>query len=136
MAKYDFNCSSCGITQEILMPMATATFDPRPCPCGQLARHVVYAPAIVTGNSTPAKTSVDIAVGKSADEKWANIHRRQEVRDKIRKDTGSLGLSSPDGKTYTPLSKDKKEIRTRVTDAVSEQGYKPTYEGGDSKLVQ
>jgi hypothetical protein len=134
MAKYDFTCS-CGITQEVLMPMATATFEPRLCSCGQLAQHVVYAPAIVTGNSTPAKTPVDIAVGKSADEKWKVISQRQATRNKVRRETGSTNLSSTDGETFTPLSKDKKEIRTRVTDVISKQGHNPTYDKGDSRLV-
>lgn len=119
------------------MPMATATFEPRICIlCGKLAHSEITAPAIITGNSTPHKTSIDVAIGKKANEKWENINRRQGIRDKVRRETGKIGLSMTGRDEFKPVSDENKVARTKANTALQEKGTNPQYSKADAKLVK
>jgi putative FmdB family regulatory protein len=84
MARYEFKCSECNFIVEVIQAMATATFGNRKCPrCNKMtAVHVVSAPAVATSGMTHAP--IDVVVGRDAAARWADIGRRQELRNKAR----------------------------------------------------
>jgi hypothetical protein len=54
---------------------------------------------------------VDIKVGADAAKKWQMYHDRQEERNKVRSDTGSLGLTEVGPGEYVPIPDSRKEAR-------------------------
>ena len=97
MAIYAFRCSRCGVVLEELMPMATATFEDRPCPVETCTGKCVYqlkgAPAVATDGMS--KQSFDVTIGKDAAKRWERYHERQKVRNSVRTEAG--------GRANTPL---------------------------------
>ena len=94
MAIYSFRCGKCGVVVEELMPMATATFEDRPCPaCGGMCSYQLKgAPGL--GTEGMSNQSFDVKVGADAEKRWARIKARQEKRDRIRQETGTKALSA------------------------------------------
>lgn len=106
---YEFGCGKCDLVLEHLCPMGE---QPRykKCPkCGTRCEQVVYAPAILTSKGASIvggdKVSFDVAVGRDAEKRWDTIHRRQEVRDRIRKESGKSGLTKVAQDEYEPHDK-------------------------------
>jgi putative FmdB family regulatory protein len=94
MAVYTFRCSKCSVVLEALMPMATATFEDRPCPaCGGACVHQLQgAPSL--GTEGMSNAAFDVKVGADAERRWARIRARQEKRDKVRQEAGARPLSA------------------------------------------
>jgi putative FmdB family regulatory protein len=53
---------------------------------------------------------LDKAVGRSADKKWTRIRQEQAVRDKIRKESGSVALAKV-GDTVVPANAENLKVR-------------------------
>jgi putative FmdB family regulatory protein len=90
MAIYEFKCTSCGLLQEIIMPMNSATFENRTCTkCkSKTAKHVFAgAPNVATSGMSTAP--IDVVVGRDAEARWADIKKRQEIRNKARAESGA-----------------------------------------------
>ncbi len=94
MAIYSFRCGKCGVVLEALMPMATATFEDRPCPaCGGACSYQLGgAPSL--GTEGMANAAFDVKVGADAERRWERIKARQEKRDRIRQEAGAGALSA------------------------------------------
>ena len=105
MAVYSFRCGKCGTVLEELMPMATATFEDRPCPvrgCGGMCLYQLRgAPSL--GTEGMANAAFDVNVGADAERRWARIRARQEKRDKIRQEAGSGALSATTHEDWRPV---------------------------------
>ena len=104
---YFYTCHTkdggCGAELSFELPMGTRpkTMD---CPaCGSIAKPNPTGFSIVHGNSTTKGASVDVAIGRNAEQRWGKIYERKEIRDKFRKETGSQALNlviNGDGKVY------------------------------------
>ncbi len=85
--------------------MATATFEDRCCPVkdcdGWCHYHLKGAPAVSTNNMS--KQSFDVTVGKDAAQRWEKIKARQEVRNKVRQETGEKALIATSHESYRTL---------------------------------
>jgi len=90
---------------EEIMPMASATFEDRPCPIASCEGKCVYrmtgAPAVATANMS--NPSFDVVVGADAEKRWKKIHERQENRDKIRLSSGERALKAVSVNDFQPL---------------------------------
>jgi putative FmdB family regulatory protein len=86
---YNFKCTECGFNVEVVQPIATASFEDRNCPrCSKItATHVFEgAPAVATSGMSNAP--LDVVVGRDASARWADIARRQEIRNDVRQKSG------------------------------------------------
>lgn len=122
---YEYLCTNdtCGVTTELTLRMS----DPRPesidCPyCEGRADFKFSAPALMTGGMS--KKSFDAVVGADAERRWASIHARQEKRNKMRQETGSVGIHATAYDKFEPISEQTKRIRTNVSNAVMRQGFR------------
>jgi hypothetical protein len=104
---YNYQCwvsdGGCGIkfSVEHLRGAAPDTYD---CPmCGKVAKKQFQGFSIVHGKSMDKGSSVDVVIGRSAEERWGRLHERKAVRDKIRKDAGTQALKATGRDEYTPL---------------------------------
>lgn len=88
------------------------------CPnCGKTAKLGVRPGSfsIIHGKSMTKGASLDVAIGKNAEERWDKIHQRKEARDKFRQVSGTQALSivERDGKIFgSPIKGAKLEAVT------------------------
>jgi hypothetical protein len=78
---------------------------------------------------------VDIVVGRDAQARWDDIHRRQELRDKTRKETKSVGLTATGRNEFKPLSAGDRKLRKTAGKQIDNGGYNPIYDAKDKKLI-
>jgi hypothetical protein len=104
---YTYQCwkseGGCGIvfSVEHLYGKAPETY---PCPmCGVTAKAKPQGFSIVHGKSTTKGASIDVAIGRSAEERWNKVIDRKSVRDKIRKESGTQALTATGRDEYQPL---------------------------------
>lgn len=129
------------------------------CPCGVISERIITASAPIPpttacdkckmeatfleiptsfslGLSTFAEAPLDVVIGADADRRWNSIHAKQEVKDKIRKETGSLGLTVNSEGNYAPVSEENKAKRKELGTILSESGHKPAYDNSsDAKIL-
>jgi putative FmdB family regulatory protein len=134
MAKYDYSCEKCDITKELIAPMDAEHPEHIECPgCGGDMDFVW--PTVAVSTSSMENQSVDVAVGRDADARWERIHERQAVRDKVREESGIVGLTATGVNEYVPLSVEKKFSRTDAMKTVQKDGFKAVYDDKDKKIV-
>lgn len=63
---------------------------------------------------------IDNFIGKDAEMKWNDIKERQDKRNKVRSETGSLGLSQVGRNEYVPVSEDNVRTREEVSKSMGE----------------
>jgi len=132
--RYEFQCVECSTIQEVVCPMSKANFDDRVCPkCGGVAKHKLGAPAVLTANMT--HQTIDVAVGRDANARWDDIHRRQELREKVRTESKTQGVSLIGRNEFQPLSDLKKTIRTDTNKRLQTKGYESLSEE-DARLIK
>jgi putative FmdB family regulatory protein len=92
MATYDYRCTECGAVQELVQSVHKELPKELKCPCGAKAEHVILrAPGVATSGMSQAP--IDVVIGRDAEARWADIHRRQEIREQVRKEQGKQGLT-------------------------------------------
>jgi hypothetical protein len=79
---------------------------------------------------------VDVVVGRDAASRWEDIERRQQIRNKVRKESKEKGLIATGRNVFQPLSQDQKKQRTAIKQEIEKRGFNPSYEGKDEKLVR
>lgn len=96
MPAYDFQCQSCSAVHEHICPISKLP-DTIKCPrCDGTAEQIILvAPGVMTGSMS--NMTQDVAIGKNANERWAQIHTKKEARDKIRRESGKTNLKYKDG---------------------------------------
>jgi hypothetical protein len=110
-------------------------FEDRVCPkCGGVAKHKLGAPSILT-STTSANQSIDVVIGRDANARWDDIHRRQELREKVRTESKTQGLSFVGRNEFQPLSDTKKTIRTDANKRLQTKGYESLSES-DARLIK
>jgi hypothetical protein len=119
--RYEFECTDCKAIQEVVVPMSQAKFDDRPCPyCKGTAKYKLGAPGLMTSSMT--HQTVDVLVGKDAEARWSDIYRRQELREKVRKESNQTGISMTGRNEFKPLSKNKNTVRTEASRQAEKAG--------------
>jgi hypothetical protein len=65
---------------------------------------------------------VDNFIGRDAERRWDDIHQRQATRDKVRQESGQVGLTMVGRNDFQPLSSEKKELRTSLNETIASSG--------------
>lgn len=132
MPKYDFECQNeeCRLRFEKTLKMGDHMSHP--CPdCKEQAprlwKDAAFGFAFAEG-STPTNSGVhsqdyptaDMAVGRSADKRWAEYKERHKVKEAARQQGGTGALIRHDGEgyiDYEPMSDGGRVARRNLTDA-------------------
>jgi hypothetical protein len=121
--KYDFRCEKCECVQELVQSIK----DPLPAKlkckvknCGGWAVQVIYAPAV--SRVGMSNEPFDVAVGRDAEVRWADIRRRQALRDKVRKESGEQALVMTGRNEFAPIKGAKLGTVTTGPDVPTESG--------------
>lgn len=104
MATYSYKCqdTECGFVTELVQPMKDPTPDVVKCgKCGKDSGIEVTAAAILTGGMSNAP--IDVVVGRDAEARWADIKRRQELRNKVRQNSGEHGVRMTGRNEFQPI---------------------------------
>ena len=100
---YEFKCRDCDLVLEHLCPIGEQP-SYKKCPkCGKRCEQTIYAPYVAT--SGMGQASLDVVIGRDAEKRWDRINKRQEVRDRIRKESGKSGLTKISKDEYRPHDK-------------------------------
>lgn len=114
---YEYQCTNpdCAVVSEKIQSLSDPLLDSIVCPiCGAEAKFKISVPAVLTsgmGNQT-----FDVAVGRDAERRWAEINRRQEARDKVRRESGKAGIHASSFDQFEPISEKQRQIRTEAHD--------------------
>lgn len=132
MAIREYKCSSCKLLTEKLIPTSDLSPTTTKCPrCGQDAEFIsISRTALLTSNFQ--ERTLDVEIGHDAAQRWDDINNRQVKRDKIRQQTGQIGLSMVGRNDFAPLPEKDKILRTDVNEALTESGVK----AGDTQIDQ
>jgi hypothetical protein len=135
MAIREYKCSCGVLTEKIIMGSNDIPEVIACSKCGLDAQFMSMPSSVALGRSTFSEAPLDVVIGKDADRKWDSIHTQQEVRDKVRKETGSVGLTrTKDG--YAPISEETKQKRTELNDVLTQTGHKPKFDtSSDQKIL-
>jgi putative FmdB family regulatory protein len=122
MALREYKCSECGMTDEVILPSSQAPDPTKPCPrCGAESKYVQFS-TFGLALSSFSEAPIDTVIGKQADDRWKMYNDRKEARDKVRKDSGSVGLTAVGYEEYVPVSDETKARRTRMYDVAERTG--------------
>lgn len=125
MAIREYKCPECGVMVEKILPTSTTPNPTIPCPrCGKDANFLSIPTSIGILTDNFQEQKVDIAIGKDADRRWQDISDRQQIRDRVRQQSGSLGLSMVGRNEFVPLPEGERVARTEGSAAVSTEGFK------------
>jgi putative FmdB family regulatory protein len=134
MARYDFKCEKCDIVKEVIQSVEKQLPKTIECPSCK-GRMDFVIPLVSLGVSTMDTAPIDVVVGRDADARWARINERQEVRNKVRQESGVVGLTATGTNEYQPIDTKQKFRRTDAMKTVEKDGFKPQYDDGDAKLI-
>ena len=105
MPIYDFKCNNCSLKFEKSLKIAES--GETHCPnCKEKTSVKLPAKGVAgkIGEPTRIPKDIDLAVGRSAEERWQAYEDRSKRKEKIRKDSDTnLITRNPDG-NYAPLS--------------------------------
>ena len=137
MAIREYKCNDCNlITEEIILgakPVAPTIICPK---CKGEAQFLAIPTGFSLGVSSFSEAPIDNIIGKDADRRWEDIYKRQEIRDKVRKETGSVGLSMVGRNEFAPLAEEVKIARTELNEVIPFSGFKPAFDSPeDAKLI-
>ena len=116
MPIYEFKCEKCGLRFEISLKISRS--NETECPqCNSITTNKLPPKGVlsVIGKSTKIPKDIDLAVGKSAEERWLDYEERAKQKEKIRKESDTnLITRDPEG-NYAPLSiqKDGKAVNSK-----------------------
>jgi hypothetical protein len=90
--------------------------------CGADASYVeISRVSLVTANFQ--EQSIDVLIGNDSERRWSDIEKRQKSRDKVRQQTGSLGLSMVGRNDFAPLAPEDKKKRSEIHESLKTTGY-------------
>lgn len=137
MAIREYKCKDCNLITEKIIAASQEISKSISCPkCKGESLFLEMPTSISLGRSTFSEAPIDTIIGKDADRRWEDIHKRQEVRDKVRKDSGSVGLSMVGRNEFAPIAEEVKVARTELNDILPTSGFKPTFDSPeDAKLI-
>ena len=122
MPIFEYKCL-CGLLHEHIVLNASEAPDQHECPrCKAQAGKREYPTSIALNRSTMDNPTLDLAVGKSAHERWDNIHKSDEAKAKVRKESGQTGLTLVGPNQFAPISQQQVELRTSLTETIAASG--------------
>ncbi len=101
---YDFRCQKCSCVRELIQSMKDPLPDKLPCikpGCGGTCDRVIHVPMI--SQAGMSNEPFDVAVGRDAEVRWADIRRRQAIRNKVRKESGEQALVMTGRNEFAPI---------------------------------
>ena len=123
MPLFEYRCSSCGLIEEHLI------MGSRPVPatqvCGRCkseAKKLDFPTSVALARSSMDNAPTDNLIGADADRRWSDIHRRQEMRNKVRQESGEAGVSMVGRNEFVPVTVQQKELRTSLNETVAQGG--------------
>jgi len=126
MPIYDFRCEDCNLKFEKSLKMADSqTTD---CPkCGKQTSNKLPAKGVMSkmGEVTKIPKDIDLAVGKSAEERWLSYEERKKQKDKVRKESDTNLISRDAEGNYHALAiqKDGKTVSSKEALKVRREMY-------------
>jgi hypothetical protein len=69
--------------------------------CGKDSEIEVSAPAVLTAGMS--NSPVDVVVGRDAEARWADIKRRQGLRNKVRQESGEQAVRMTGRNEFAPI---------------------------------
>ena len=122
MPIFEYTCP-CGVRHEHLVLSSNPPPPTHPCPrCHQLALKRDFPTSVALARSAMDNAPVDNLVGADSERRWADIHHRQEIRNRVRQETGEAGLTMVGRNDFQPLSQEKKELRTSLNETIASSG--------------
>lgn len=122
MPIFEYKCS-CGLRHEHLVlppnqPPATHT-----CPrCKEAATKLAFPTSVALARSGMDNPPVDNFIGRDSERRWEDIHQRQATRDRVRQESGQVGLTMVGRNDFQPLTPEKKELRTSLNETIASSG--------------
>ena len=122
MAIREYKCVKCGaLTERLLMskaendnPPATTRCDR----CKELAELRQFPSSISIARSGMSNAPIDIEIGRDASARWADIHARQEARNKVRQEAGGNAVVEVRKNEFVPMPAERKDLNKSVTAAL------------------
>ena len=116
MPIYEFKCKHCGLKFEKSLKISESSETDYPC-CKKITSDKLPPKGVLSkvAESKKIPKDIDLAVGKSAEERWLSYEERAKQKEKIRKESDTnLITRDPDG-NYAPLSikKDGKSLSSQ-----------------------
>ncbi len=125
MAIREYKCSSCGVMIEKIIPTVQTPQQIIPCSkCGADAEFQPIPSSVGLLTENFAEQKIDITIGKDANRRWQDISDRNALREKVRTQSGSVGLSMVGRNEFAPLPESEKKGRTEALEAVTREGFK------------
>jgi len=137
MAIREYKCQDCNLITEKIINASQEIKESISCPkCKGNASYLEIPTSISLGVSSFSQAPLDNIIGKDSERRWENIHRRQEIRDKVRKESGSVGISMVGRDQFAPLTIEDKERRSELNEILPISGHKQTFDSSDdAKLI-
>lgn len=128
MPKYTFECQDCTVRFERTLKIGEHTTHACPSckdPAPRVFEGQGFGFSFAEGSGAPANSGVhdqdypsaDKAVGRSAQERWAMIDKREEVKNEAREQGGTHALIRRTGKDhldYEPMSETGRNARRKL----------------------
>ena len=137
MAIREYKCPDCGLLTERIIQASQEIPLVMDCPrCKGEAKFLEIPTGFSLGTSNFSNAPIDIVIGKDSERKWDNIHKRQEIRDKVRKESGVMGLSANNQGEFKPVSPMAQGLRAELNEILPKVGHKTSYDSPeDAKLI-
>lgn len=116
----EFKCDSCQtLTEKICLTAEENALTEIRCPrCGSKAALKEFPSRIAVSREGSPNAPVDIIIGADANRRWSDIKEKQAIRNKVRVDTNTPGLTKVGPTEYVPISDQQKLLRTEVLDSL------------------
>lgn len=126
MPIYEFRCKHCGLKFEKSLKIAESLETDCPV-CKKVTSNKLPPKGVLSkvSESTKIPKEIDLAVGKSAEERWMSYEERSNQKEKIRKESDTnLITRDPDG-NYSQLAiqKDGKSVGSQEALKVRREMY-------------
>lgn len=130
----EFRCQTCDALTEQIINMSAEVPERIKCKrCGSPALLRTHSNVAIMREGSD-NAPLDIAIGRDANARWDDIKRRQEIRDKVRTQSGQLGVVATGRNEFVPVTEEQKVLRTQVHEALDARGNR-RFEGDGTKSV-
>jgi len=119
MPIYEFKCDKCDLKFEVSLKMDKS--DSTTCPYCKADTSNKLPPKGVAskiGEPTHIPKEIDLAVGRSAEERWQDYENRTKMKEEIRKKSDTNLISRDSKGNYAPLSVGKDGSRVTSQEAL------------------
>ena len=123
MPLFEYRCVACGLTEEHLVMGSRPAPATETCSrCGASSQKLDFPTRVALARSGMDNAPTDNLIGADADRRWSDIHRRQEMRNKVRQESGEAGVSMVGRNEFVPVTVQQKELRTSLNETVAQGG--------------